>query len=158
MSKSKYINKGLGSKNLTNILKNDDYDDFNILEPELEYIDSLFDNVCYADFELSYHNENKPHKSDYGYFNYYEYFQDLNEWKNQKNKLKVISNNADKKYVDYESNFELKKQKASKISENINKILTDKDYENFKEEQRRYKIEYIFYPVIDEIKNYTTDG
>ena len=130
MAKSKY-NKGLGSKNITNILKDPNYDDFNILDSELEYIDTLFDNVCDNDFELYIHDENKPHKSDYG-----EYFDDLKEWRIEKNKLKHITKYSEKKYFDYENNFRLKKENALKNSNDIEKIITDEEYEKFKEDQR----------------------
>lgn len=157
MAKSKYNKKGLGSKNLTNILKDPEYDNFNILDSELEYIDTLFNNVCDNDFELYIHDENKPYKSDYGHFNYSEYLEDLKEWRIQKNKLKFLSDQADKKYFDYEKNFNLTKEKALQISNNIERIITDEEYAKFKEDQLRYKIEYKFCLVIDEIKNYVKD-
>jgi hypothetical protein len=127
---SKYNKKRLGSKNLTNILKNPDYDDFNILDSELEYIDTLFDKVCDNNFE------------------------DLEEFQFEKNRLKQTSNNAEKKYVDYEKNFYLRKENARQISNNIDRFITDEEYAKFLEDQRRYKIEYIFCFVIDEIKSY----
>jgi hypothetical protein len=157
MAKSKYNKKGLGSKNLTNILKDPEYDDFNILDQELEYIDTLFDRVCDNDFELYIHDENKPHKSDYGIFNYYEYLEDLKNWRIQKNKLKLLSDQAENKYFDYENNFNINKETALKISNNLNRTITDEEYAKFQENQLRYKIEYNFCLVIDEIKSYVKD-
>jgi hypothetical protein len=157
MSKSKYNKKGLGSKNLTNILKDPEYDDFNILEPELDYIEILFNNVCENDFEYYNHNHDKPYNSEYEHFDYYEYKDDLNEWKCTKNKLKLLSNQADKKYIDYENNFNIKKENALKISNDIDRIITDEEYVEFQETQRRLKIEYNFCRVIDEIKSYVKD-
>lgn len=151
MAKSKYNKKGLGSKNLTNVLKDPEYDDFNILDSELEYINTLFNNVCENDYKLYIHNNSKPQKSEY------EYLDDLNEWQIKKNKLKLLSNQADKKFVDCENNFNLKKENALKISKDIERIMSDEEYEKFKEDQRRYKIEYNFCYVIDEIKSYVKD-
>lgn len=157
MAKSKYNIKKLGSKNLTNILKDPEYDDFNILDPELEYIETLFDNVCENDFEYYIHNENKPYKSEYGHFNYSEYFNDMKEWRIKKNKLKLLSDQADKKFFNYEYNFNIKKENALKISNDINRTITDEEYADFLENQRKYKIDYNFCCVIDEIKSYVKD-
>ena len=151
MAKSKYNKKGLGSKNLTNVLKDPEYDDFNILDSELKYINTLFDNVCENDCELYIHNNSKPQKSEY------EYLDNLKEWRIKKNKLKFLSDQADKKYFDYENNFNIKKENALKNSNDIEKIITDEEYEKFKEDQRRYKIEYNFCRVIDEIKSFVKD-
>jgi hypothetical protein len=157
MAKSKYNIKKLGSKNLTNLLKDPDYDDFNILDSELEYIDALFDNVCENDFESYIHDENKPHKSDYDHFNYSDYLDDLKEWRIEKNKLNFITKHSEKKLLNYENNFKLKKEIALKNSNDIERVITDEEYEKFKEDQRRYKIEYNFCRVIDEIKSYVKD-
>ena len=43
---------------------------------------------------------------------------------------------------------------ALETSDNINRLITDDEYTKFKEDERRYKIEYNFSRVLDEIKDY----
>jgi len=153
---SKY--KNIKSKNLTNLLKYDNdeynYNDFDILDGEKNYIDSLFDDICHYEYELYILNKNKPDITDYDYYDRSEYYDDFKNWLIEKQKLKFLCKQSNTNFINYEHNFKLKKKLALETSENINRLITDNEYTKFKEDERRYKIEYNFSRVLDEIKDY----
>ena len=130
----------------------EDLEDYNLDEPEIKYIHSLFDELIEEEFILDELFENKPHKSDY-MFNR-EWYNAIKEYtlqiNNQNNKVEKLKTNYDK----YEKKYNYTKSNSSKIAQDMEKPILESEYELFNYNQYKYIHEYKYQFVIQELTHY----